>query len=191
MRLGLYGILIASAACTGSVGDGNPDGGGSGSNGDHGPGGDAGEHDPRPVDAGVDAPASLTPHEYCVQQTNHYRTTVPPPGTGAPRSPVTESAQLEAFADTGAMVDYGSSPHNHFIMTNGGGTAFAENECPHWDLSSANGDLKMLVAACLAAFYSEGPGGGHYENMMGAYHTLGCGIYQHGTDVTIVQDYGY
>jgi len=40
--------------------------------------------------------------------------------------------------------------------------------------------MKQLVAACIAAFYSEGPGGGHYDNMMGNYGTLGCGIYQSG-----------
>ena len=85
----------------------------------------------------------------------------------------------------------------HFSMTSGGGIAFAENECPvqgNWMLPPG-GDMKALVAQCIAAFYAEGPGTdfnthGHYINMMGDYGTLGCGIYQMGTGVTIVQDYG-
>ena len=53
----------------------------------------------------------------------------------------------------------------------------------------------MTVVACVAAFYSEGPGSdyathGHYINMMGDYGSLGCGIYQEGDKLTIVQDYG-
>ena len=36
----------------------------------------------------------------------------------------------------------------------------------------------------------EGPGGGHYENMMGNYASLGCGVYIQGDGITIVQDFG-
>jgi hypothetical protein len=123
-------------------------------------------------------------HQECVDYTNMYR-------TGNGKAAVTRSTALEAYADEGAQHDYGTSPHDHFISTNGGGIAFAENECPHWDLNAfGNGDMSMLVDACIDAFVSEGPGGGHYDNLMGAYGTLGCGIYQNGTDVTIVQDYG-
>jgi hypothetical protein len=103
---------------------------------------------------------------------------------------VVRSAQLEAYANAGAEHDHGSSPHDHFSSTNGGGIAFAENECPHWDLSFGGGDMLGLMAACIDAFYDEGPGGGHYDNMMGDYGSLGCGVYQEGSDVTIVQDFG-
>ncbi len=134
-----------------------------------------------------DAPAGTTAHRFCVDETNRYRAM-----NGKP--PVAYSTQLEAYANTGAMVDFGGSPHQHFSSTNGGGIAFAENECPHWNLSQTSGDMKALVAACIAAFYAEGPGTGtahgHYNNMMGNYGLLGCGIYQSGTMVTIVQDYG-
>ena len=74
----------------------------------------------------------------------------------------------------------------------GGGIAFAENECPGqlgWTLP-AGGDMVALVKQCVAAFYSEGPGGGHYDNMMGPYAKIGCGIYQSGTAVTILEDLG-
>jgi len=157
-------LLPLLAACSGSVGDdtggGGGDGGGSGSSG------------------------SGEAHEFCVQETNRYRTM-----NGRPE--VILSTQLQDYADTGAMIDFNGSPHDHFSQTSGGGIAFAEDECPHWSLSQQGaGDMNNLVAACIAAFVSEGPGGGHYDNLMGNYGHLGCGIYQSGTSVTIVQDYG-
>ena len=103
-----------------------------------------------------------------------------------------QPAQLEAYADTGAMVDFGSSPHHHFSSTNGGGIAFAENECPqqgNWQYSPGD-DLPAIVSMCIDAFYAEGPGGGHYENMMGGYGSIGCGLYDSGGKLTIVQDFG-
>ena len=113
------------------------------------------------------------------------------------KTPLTDSPALDAFADTGAMTDFSTAPHTHFTNTQGGGIAFAENECPvqgNWMLP-AGGDMAALVTQCIAAFYAEGPGTdysthGHYINMMGDYATLGTGIYQMGTGVTITQDYG-
>jgi hypothetical protein len=136
---------------------------------------------------GGDAPGSQTDaaHQACVDETNMYRAIKSKPA-------LAWSMQLETYADTGAMVDFSSSPHNHFSSTSGGGIAFAENECPqqgNWT-APAGGDLVPVVKMCVKAFYDEGPGGGHYENMMGPYAKLGCGIYQSGTKITIVQDYG-
>ena len=137
-----------------------------------------------PDDGGGDASIDATAHEFCVQDTNRYRTM-----NG--RAAVQRSAQLESFANTGAMIDFNGQPHDHFRQTSGGGISFAENECPHWDLQKqGGGDMKQLVGACIAAFYSEGPGGGHYENMLGNHGTLGCGIFQSGSSVTIIQDFG-
>ena len=143
-------------------------------------------------DAAVDGgPMFAAAKAFCVSETNRYRAMNSKPA-------LTERAQLETYADTGAMVDYTSnSPHSHFSSTQGGGIAFAENECPGhsgWHLPPG-GDMSMLVGQCVAAFFSEGPGSdynthGHYINMMGNYGTLGCGIYQSGNDVTIIQDYG-
>jgi hypothetical protein len=135
---------------------------------------------------GVDPNA--TPKAFCVAETNRYRAMNSKPA-------LTESSQLETYADTGAMVDFAGSPHQHFSSTQGGGIAFAENECPHWNLGQSGGAMKMLVAQCIAAFYAEGPGAdynthGHYINMMGNYGTLGCGMFTSGSEVTIVQDYG-
>lgn len=124
-------------------------------------------------------------HEVCVTETNRLREL-----NGKPA--LAHSAELEAYADEGAMVDFDSDAHTHFITTQGGGIAFAENECPqqgNWRLEPG-GDMSALVVECIAAFYSEGPGGGHYDNMMSNNTKLGCGIYQVDTRVTIVQDYG-
>jgi hypothetical protein len=133
---------------------------------------------------------NLTAKQFCVSETNRYRAM-------NSKAALTESSQLEAYADTGAMVDFSSSPHNHFSTTGGGGIAFAENECPqqgNWQYTEGQ-DLNMVVGNCIAAFYSEGPGSdyathGHYINMMGNYATLGCGMYYSGGKITIVQDYG-
>jgi hypothetical protein len=144
------------------------------------------------ADTGVDAaPGGTSAKQFCVSETNRYRAM-----NGKPA--VTESSPLETYADAGAMVDYNAnSPHMHFTSTNGGGIAFAENECPGhsgWNLPPG-GDMNALVGQCILAFYMEGPGTdyathGHYINMMGPYAKLGCGIFQSGTDVTIIQDYG-
>ena len=154
-------VLLLTGCITGVVSDDGDDGGDGG-----GGGGDT------------------TAHTFCVDETNRYR------AMGG-RAAVQRSAPLETYANEGAEVDHTSSPHQHFIATQGGGIAFAENECPRWSLQGkGGGDMKRLVAACIAAFYSEGPGGGHYDNMMGSYGTLGCGIYESGGSVTIIQDFG-
>jgi hypothetical protein len=132
---------------------------------------------------GADGSLNAAAQQFCVQETNRYRAM-----TG--HTAVQRSTQLETFANTGAMVDHAAAPHDHFRQTHGGEIAFAENECPRWDVQQSGGDLNQLVAKCIAAFYSEGPGGGHYENLLGDYGSLGCGIFQSGTSVTIIQDFG-
>ena len=142
------------------------------------------------VDGGGGSTGASGPLVECVAQTNMYRQM-----NGKPA--LTESSQLETYANAGAMFDFTNGAHAHFSATQGGGIAFAENECPvqgNWMLQPG-GDMSALVDMCIEAFYSEGPGSdysthGHYINMMGAYGSLGCGIYQMGTGVTIVQDYG-
>jgi hypothetical protein len=135
-------------------------------------------------DDGAGMPGDSSAHAFCVDETNRYREM-------KGKAKVTRSQQLEDFADEGAMIDFNGQPHDHFRQTSGGGIAFAENECPKWSLQQqGGGDMNMLVAACIAAFMSEGPGGGHYENMLGNYATLGCGLYESGGRVTIIQDCG-
>lgn len=133
---------------------------------------------------GIDA-APLTDLVFCVSETTRYRAMVQKPA-------LVHSAQLEAYANTGAMTDtLAMSAHKHFSDTSGGGISFAENECPSFLGWTVMGTVHDTIAACIAAFWSEGPGGGHYENMIGNYGTLGCGVYLDGSGgITITQDYG-
>ncbi len=179
-------VLMLAIGCGGGSGSAMVDGGGGGGGGSgsgSGGGGSGG--------GGSGSNAALVE---CVTQTNAYRAM-----NG--KSALTESSQLETYAASGAMFDYNAgSAHDHFGMTQGGGIAFAENECPGfdgWNIANAGGDMVSLMDMCLQAFYDEGPGSdysthGHYINMMGAYGTLGCGIYEDSLNgnVTITQDYG-
>ncbi len=122
---------------------------------------------------------------FCVEETNRLRATVGRPA-------VTRSSALEAYAATGAQQDTDNmEAHGHFGDTNGGGIAFAENTCPAWLGWNVQGTVRDTVAACLEAFWSEGPGGGHYDNMVGNHGALGCGIYLTPSGgITIMQDFG-
>jgi hypothetical protein len=124
-------------------------------------------------------------HDFCVSETNRYRQLVGKPA-------LAHSAEIEAYADEGAEVDFETEPHYHFTSTNGGGIAFAENECPAqfgWTLEAGE-DISAVVGRCIEAFFDEGPGGGHYENLMGPYTKVGCGIFESAGRITIVQDFG-
>jgi Cysteine-rich secretory protein family len=124
---------------------------------------------------------------FCVAETNRYRAR-----HGKP--PLGRSTELETYAATGARYDTAARrAHKHFDDTRGGTVAFAENSCLSvygWSLEYGGGSLRKVLTRCLRAFYAEGPGGGHFENMMGEYRTLGCGVYIAGGGVSIVQDYG-
>lgn len=124
---------------------------------------------------------------FCVAETNRYRAR-----HGKP--PLRRSAELEAYAATGARHDTAARrPHKHFDDTRGGNLAFAENECLSfhgWSLQFAGGSVRRAIIKCLRTFYDEGPDGGHHENMMGEYRTLGCAVHVAGGGVSIVQDFG-
>lgn len=172
--------LVALCSCAGDTG-------GSG-------GADAASTDGRGAGSDSDT-GNATVAQFCVSETNRYRAMVPV-------DPVTESAALDAYAAAGAQADTESgTPHGHFQSTSGGGIAYAENECPAslgWTISAnpTDEELQAKVAACIEAFWSEGPGAdynthGHYINMTNAaYHTVGCGVYVDGTQLTITQDFG-
>jgi uncharacterized protein YkwD len=119
---------------------------------------------------------------FCVDETNRYRAMVGKP-------PITRSDALEAYADVGAQQDGTTgNAHGHFSATNGGGISFAENEIPRWP--GGAGDVRQVITEGLALMWSEGPGGGHYENMIGNHAKLGCGVYVGGGAITVVQDFG-
>jgi hypothetical protein len=119
---------------------------------------------------------------FCVQETNRYRAMV------GDRS-VTESAALEAYAADGARIDAtAQTPHLHFSSTNGGGIAFAENEDLLWPLASY-GTVQAVMQQGLAGMWAEGPSGGHYQNLVGPYTQIGCGVYLANGAITVAQDF--
>src|SRR5262249_26156290 len=124
---------------------------------------------------------------FCVAETNRYRAR-----HGKPL--LRRSAELEAYAATGATSDTAARrPHKHYDDTRGGKLAIAENEClsfQGWSLQFGGGSVRGTIVQCLRTFYDEGPGGGHRENMLGEYRTLGCAVHVTGGGVSIVQDFG-
>ena len=141
-----------------------------------------------PPTAAPTAPPTEPPagdNEFCVSETNRYRTQVG-------RPPVRRSQALEAYAAEGAREDHeAQSPHGHILRTGGGGIAHAETTCLGSLGWFVQGSIQATVEYCLAAFFSEGPGGGNYEAMVGNFGSVGCGWYVDESDsITITQDFG-
>lgn len=109
----------------------------------------------------------------------------------AGKAPLARDSALEAFADQGAQEDSAQkAAHYHFIHLENG-TAYAENEIPGWlgwSLSQHK-DVNGVIKAGLAVMWAEGPGGGHYDNIIGSSTKLGCGVSVTGDAVTVVQDF--
>lgn len=122
--------------------------------------------------------------KHCVEEINRYRNKKDKP-------PLDRSAELEQCALEGAISDAKSgTPHGHFQKTGGcNGATDAENEIPGWP-KSRYGGVKGVVEEGTKMMWMEGPGGGHYENIIGDHQAVGCGIYVDGSDsVWIVQDF--
>ena len=77
------------------------------------------------------------------------------------------------------------SAHDHFIRTNGGGTALAETEILWWHGFA----VKDVIQQGLAQMWRVGPGGEHYDILSGSYAEVGCGVFVNGTEVTATQDF--
>jgi hypothetical protein len=173
MRSVVVGLVLGFCACTGDLDSGDPVDSGSPSGADGGvPTGE-----PDPIE---------NARQFCVDETNRYR-------MQHGRAVLVRSSQLEAYADQGALISHeGGAPHQHFLQTQGGGVAFAENEFPRASIASfGNGDLSELVRFWIRVTYEEGPGGGHYENLLHpSARRLGCGIHVRDGDATIIQDFG-
>ena len=120
---------------------------------------------------------------FCVDEINRLRGTV-----GA--APLLRDDTVEAFSNDAARVDGDAHEvHKYFRETVGGnGIARAENEIPWWSLSDW-GSVRTIVKRGLAQEWAEGPGGGHYDNMTGAYTAVACGIAIKNGEVTITQDF--
>lgn len=103
------------------------------------------------------------------------------------RPALTRSAEVEQFASTAAQNDgLANIPHQYFQTHT---TEFsAENEVVRWPYN-LQPTVQGIVAAAIQSFYNEGPGGGHYENIVGPYTVIGCGIYIDGNGITIAEDF--
>ena len=122
--------------------------------------------------------------QHCVDKINEYR-------AAHGRSALRRAADVEQCAMEGAQEDSQSgSAHGHFSRTGGcNGTCWAENEIPGWP-QEWYGSITQIIDEGLQMMMDEGPGGGHYENMLGDYSEVGCGIHvTAGGDVWSVQDF--
>jgi hypothetical protein len=142
------------------------------------------------VSCGRGAPSSPSPStgstvnlsanlSYCVDEVNRYR-------ASAGRPPLARSAQLDAFAAQAAQNDgLSHQPHHWFATTNGGGLSTAENEILWWQ----GYGVHSVIEQGLEQMWDGRPNGEHYDNMVGPYSQVGCGIFVNGSEVTVAQDF--
>ena len=132
-----------------------------------------------PASPGAPAAPYTAELRLCVDEINRYRASV-----GRPL--LQRSAALEAFAAAAAERD-GTvhSAHDHFLRTNGGGTALAETEILWWRGFA----LKDVIQQGLAQMWRAGPGGEHYDILSGPYTEVGCGVFVNGAEMTVSQDF--
>jgi uncharacterized protein YkwD len=129
--------------------------------------------DEPPDPAGTATTADL---QFCLDETNRYRSM-----RGRPA--LTLATDLVNRAQASAEADHASGrAHGYFEAHPLNG---AENEALRWGLG---GTVRGVVANMLAFMWSEGPGGGHYENIIGPYRELGCGFAITGSTMTFVQN---
>ena len=147
-----------------SADDDDPDGvlgganqGGNTSTGNTSTGGSARGNDP-----------SGDAHRRCVDRTNELRATKSLP-------PIPRLASAEAWADGQAKSDSESGKaHGAFNACANevkGWSGIAQDECPGY------GSVEDALTKCLDMMWAEGPGGGHYDNMMSDSTDTACGFY--------------
>jgi hypothetical protein len=104
----------------------------------------------------------------CVDRTNELRATK---GKG----PIPRLATAEPCADGQAKSDSESGKaHGAFNACANqvkGWSAIAQDECPGY------GSVEDALTKCLDMMWAEGPGGGHYDNMMSDSTDTACGFY--------------
>ena len=126
--------------------------------------------------------ASITSADlaFCYSETNRYRALL---NVG---QVVTDPA-VEAYALRAAQSDHSTGQgHGYTSGPNGPAGVFAENEAVRWPHTAS---VRDLIAAIMAGFYREGPGGGHYENLRGPYGRVGCGLVLENSSLTLVQHF--
>lgn len=117
----------------------------------------------------------------CVDRVNELRATK---GKG----PIPRLASAEPCADGQAKSDSETGKaHGAFnacLDQVKGWKGVAQNECPGY------GSVEDALTKCLDMMWAEGPGGGHYDNMMGDSTDTACGIYTTPAGkVWLVQDF--
>ena len=158
VRMGLGAIvLVTVAACSddsstlGSSGSARR----SGTSSSSGTSGDTG------TSGGEVTPTGTTAAEICVSTINQYRAT-----KGLPAYARWDAA--ESCSDGEAKSDGTTGkPHGAF----GECGERAQNECPGWPAPA-----DTMIPQCLKAMFAEGPGGGHYDAIMGPYTKVACGF---------------
>ena len=91
------------------------------------------------------------------------------------------SADLDTYAATAAEYDGRARiPHQYFLLNNGAGIARAENQLLLWKGYQVN----EVIRQGLAQMWAEGPGGSHYQIMIGRYSQVGCGIFVNGSEIS-------
>ena len=115
------------------------------------------------------------------------------------RAALLYDAKISAFALEGSkQYSRDHHPHAHFAAQSEGapgfGTHSAENQGdpngvpPMDDDAMASG--KKQIAALLKIMMDEGPGGGHYENMLSAkYRRIGIGLHSPGGRLYLTNDF--
>jgi uncharacterized protein YkwD len=137
-----------------------------------------------PVTVAAAAAAKRDDLGFCVEEINRYR-------GRAKKPPLERSADLEAFAAEGAKVDSAArQAHHHFsrVPYPHPYREMGENEIPWWP-AAQYGSVADVLRTGLAGMWDEGPGGGHYENLVGRFSYVGCGIHVAGGEVTVVMDF--
>jgi hypothetical protein len=135
--------------------------------------------------SGAGGTGSVDPYasarQTCVDRVNTLRATK---GLG----PIPRLASAEKCADGQAKKDSESgTAHGAFndcVNQVQGWTSVAQNECPGY------GSVASTLSTCIDQMWAEGPGGGHYDNMVGGSDFIACGFYTTpGGKVWMIQDF--
>jgi len=118
---------------------------------------------------------------FCVEEINRLR-------ESAGKSSLVRSDALEKYAATAVQADaLAGKAHTYALSTSIGNlTAMAENEALFWPLSSLK-SVRAVVEKSLAEMWREGPGGEHYDIIVGDYKQVGCGVFVQGDQVAVLE----
>lgn len=115
--------------------------------------------------------------QFCADLTNEYRASIG-------KSALRRSATLEDYADRAAAYD-STRPAIIHAYFNGPGRGVARAENQMWEPAQAG--IEGAIRGGMRGMWAEGPGGGHYENLIGPYSTIGCGHVVAGRTIIVVQ----